>query len=86
MKRFLLAAAAAVSTPVLADGCDEATIRGVARGGSIVVLDSGSVFEVAPEDTPDTALWNDGDSVLVCGDDEMVNTDKGDKVHVAQVR
>ncbi len=86
MKRFLLLAAVNLSTPVQAGGCDEETIRRVARGGSVVMLDSGGVYEVAPEDIADTALWNAGDSVLVCGGDKMINQDNGDKVHGAPLR
>ncbi|MGH6829922.1 MAG: hypothetical protein ACREDG_02065 [Methylocella sp.] len=86
MKRLLLVAAATFITPVHAGGCGEETIRRVARGGSIVVLDSGGVYEVAPDDNSDTALWNAGDSVLVCGDEKMINKDNGDKVHVTPAR
>jgi len=81
-----LIAAATFISPVHARGCDEETIRGVARGGSVVVLDSGGVYEVAPDDTSDTALWNAGDDVLVCGDAKMINKDNGDKVHVTRTR
>ncbi|MGH6812172.1 MAG: hypothetical protein ACREDM_07430 [Methylocella sp.] len=86
MKRLLLVAAATFITPVHAGGCDEETIRGVARGGSIVVLDSGGIYKVAPDDTPDTALWNAGDGVLLCGDEKMINTDNGDKADVTPAR
>jgi hypothetical protein len=86
MKRLLLIAAATFITPVYAGGCDEETIRRAARGGSVVVLDSGGVYEVKPDDTPDTALWNAGDDVLVCGDAKMINKDNGDKVHVMPLR
>jgi len=51
--------------PVHAGGCDDETIRGVVRGGNVVILDSGGVYKVAPDDTSDTALWNAGDGVLV---------------------
>ena len=61
-------------------------IRRVARDGSVVVLDSGGIYEVKPDDTPDTALWNAGDDVLVCGDAKMINKDNGDKVHVTPLR
>jgi hypothetical protein len=64
-----LVAAATIISPVHAGGCDEETIRRVARNGSIVALDSGGIYEVAPDDTSDTALWNAGDGVLVCGDE-----------------
>ncbi len=63
MKRLLLLAAFAI--PAYAGGCDEETIRDVARGGSVVVLDSGGVYEVEPDDTSDTAFWNAGDGVLL---------------------
>jgi hypothetical protein len=35
---------------------------------------------------PDTALWNAGDDVLVCGGEKMINKDNGDKVHVTPAR
>jgi hypothetical protein len=60
--------------------------RRVARGGSVVVLDSGGVYKVEPDDISDTALWNAGDAVLVCGDAEMIKKDNGDKVHVTPAR
>jgi len=86
MKRLLLIAAATFMSPVHASWCDEETIRRVARGGRVVILDSGGVYEVEPDDTPDTALWNAGDGVLVCGDAKMINKDNGDKVHVTPMR
>jgi hypothetical protein len=86
MKRLLLAAAAAFTTPVHAGGCDDETIRGVVRGGSVVILDSGGVYKVAPDDTSDTALWNAGDGVLLCGDKKMINKDNGGKAHVTPGR
>jgi hypothetical protein len=60
MKRLLLVAAATFLNPVHAGGCDEETIRGIKRGRSVVTLDSGGVFEVEPDDTSGTALWNAG--------------------------
>ncbi|MDQ6870190.1 MAG: hypothetical protein M3178_18320 [Pseudomonadota bacterium] len=86
MKRLLLVAATTFITPVHAGGCDEETIRSVVRGGSVVILDSGGVYEVEPDDSSDTALWNAGESVLVCGDEKMINKDNGDKVHVTPAR
>jgi hypothetical protein len=86
MKKLLFAAVAALTTPAHAGGCDEATIRGVARGGSVVVLESGGSYKVEPDGISDTALWNAGDDVLVCGDKKMIYKDNGDKVHVTPVR
>ena len=87
MKKLLLVAAiAALTTSAHAGGCNEEAIRGVVRAGSVIVLDSGGVYKVEPEDTSDTSLWNAGDDVLVCGDKKMINKDNGDKVHVTPVR
>jgi hypothetical protein len=86
MKRLLLIAAAPFIAPVHAGGCDEETIRSVTRGGSVVVLDSGGVYEVAPDDTSETVLWNAGDNVRVCSDAKMINKDNGDKVYVTPLR
>jgi hypothetical protein len=64
MKKLLFAAVAALTTPAHAGGCDEATIRGVARGGSVVVLESGGIYKVERKvfrtrrfGTPETASW-----------------------------
>lgn len=32
----------------------------------------------------DMAFWEAGDHVLVCGDEEMINTDHGAEVHVTR--
>jgi hypothetical protein len=56
------------------------------RGGSVVILDSGGVYKVAPDDTSDMALWNAGDGVLLCGDEEMINKDNGNEAHVTPGR
>ena len=81
-----MVAAATFISPAHAGGCGEETIRSVTRGGSVVALDSGGIYEVEPDGTPDTALWNAGDGVLVCGDANMIHKDNGDKVHVTSAR
>jgi hypothetical protein len=86
MKRLLFVGAATFIAPVHAGGCDEETIRGVTRGGSIIILDSGGIYKVEPDGISDTILWNAGDDVLVCGDEKMINKDNGDKVHVTRMR
>ena len=43
---------------------------------------SGGIYKVEPEGISDTALWNAGDGVLLCGDMKMINRDNGGKVHV----
>ena len=55
-------------------------------GGASSFSNSGGIYEVAPDGIPDTALWNAGDDVLVCGDKKMINKDNGDKVHVTPAR
>ena len=86
MKRLLLVAAAAFAIPAQASGCDEESIRSVTRGGSVVILDSGGIYKVDPDDTQDTTLWNAGDGVLLCGGEEMINKENGDKVRVTPAR
>ena len=86
MKKLLLAAAVTLSTPVHASEWDDETVRNVDGGGSIVVLQSGSVYNVNPDDMRDMAFWEAGDHVLVCGDEEMINTDHGAEVHVTPAR
>jgi len=85
MKRLLLAAVTALTTSAHSGECDEETIRATS-GGSVVILDSGGVYEVAQDDTPDTALWNAGDGVLVCADTKMINQDNGGKVYGTPLR
>lgn len=86
MKTLLLAAAATFVSPVHTGECDEETIRGIARGGSVVILESGGVYEVEPDDTPDTALWSAGDDVLLCGEAKMINKDNGGKVRITPLQ
>jgi hypothetical protein len=86
MKRLLFVGAATFIAPVHAGGCDEETILGVTRGGSIIILASGGIYKVEPDGISDTILWNAGDDVLVCGDEKMINKDNGDKVHVTRMR
>jgi hypothetical protein len=86
MKKLHLATVVALTTSAHAGGCDEETIRGVARGGSVVVLESGGIYNVEPDGISDTGLWNAGDGVLVCGDAKMINKDNGDRVHVTPAR
>lgn len=85
-QKILLAAAIIFATPAHAGECDEETIRSVTRGGSVIVLESGGMYQVDPGDAPDTALWNAGDGILLCGDDEMINKDNGGKASVTFVR
>ena len=47
-------------------GCWEDTIRTVTSSGEVIVMQSGSVFEVLPGDTIDAALWLPITSVTIC--------------------
>ncbi len=64
----------------------DATKRRSAALRGAAFSNSGGVYEVAPDDTPNTVLWNAGDDVLLCGDERMINKDNGDKVHVTPAR
>ncbi len=69
--------------PVGATKRRSAALRGAA---ALLCSNSGGVYEVAPDDIADTALWSVGDNVLVCGGKKMINKDNGDKVHVMPLR
>ena len=49
-----------------AAGCWDDTIRTVASSGEVIVMQSGSVFEVLPGDNIDAALWLPITSVTIC--------------------
>ena len=58
-------------------GCWDDTIRTVTSSGEVIVMESGSVFEVLPGDTIDAALWLPISSVTIC---ERTITVKGKAV------
>jgi hypothetical protein len=69
-------------TPAMA-GCEEDTIETVSSDGDMIVLESGEAYDVAPGDTATASLWQEGESVLVCGDTIIDKDQNGDKVEVS---
>jgi hypothetical protein len=64
-----------IASPAFA--CEDGlSIQEVFSGGSIVVLDDGSVWEMT---AGDASGWSDGDDVVVCGD-EIINTSENEKL------
>jgi hypothetical protein len=61
---------------------DSLSIQEVSSGGSIVVLDDGSVWEMT---AGDASGWSDGDDVVVCGD-EIINTTENEKLDARRLR
>ena len=64
-------------TETRAVDCREDTIRTVTSSGEVIVMQSGSVFEVLPGDTIDSALWLPISSVTIC---ERTMTLKGKQI------
>lgn len=72
------------STPILA--CEPGHwIKSKSSDGSVVVLEDNSVWEIDSIDTIDSALWLPVENIVVC-DDELINSDTGDKVSATQLR
>lgn len=65
------------------DGCQGGhSIASLADDGRLVVLEDGSRWEVELVDTVDSALWQRGENVLLCGS-RMINTRSGERVSVS---
>ena len=47
--------------------CDEDTIETISSDGDLIVLGSGESFDVEAGDEATSALWVEGDNVLICG-------------------
>ncbi|KTD14767.1 hypothetical protein Lgra_0470 [Legionella gratiana] len=72
------------STSILA--CESGHwIKSKSSDGSVIVLEDNSVWEVDSIDTIDSALWLPIENIVVC-DDELINSDNGDKVSATQLR
>lgn len=67
---------AAFASPALA-GCDEDTIDTVSSDGDLIVLASGEQYDVDAGDESTSASWQEGDNVLVCGGDVIIDKDEG---------
>ena len=70
------------AAPAMAS-CDEDTIDTVSSDGDLVILSSGDAFDVAAGDDATASTWNEGDSVLMCGDVIINKDDSGAKVAVS---
>ena len=92
MRKLLLCSVLAVSFLVYsqqgyAKNCRDDSIRSVSSDGQILVMLSGSVYEVDQIDRIDSALWLAADDVLICDDNEIINTDEqGEKVSAARIK
>lgn len=82
MARLIIAVlfvSAALCRPALA-ACERDTIQTVVDSGSIIVLRSGKVFQVAALDKLNSSLWLATEDVLAC-DDSITNIDEnGERV------
>jgi hypothetical protein len=76
-----------VAAPAYAQSCDDESIQSVSDDGSIIIMISGTVFQVNPVDQVDTALWLAADDVLVCDDEKIINKDEnGETASVRRLR
>jgi hypothetical protein len=66
--------------------CETDYIKSKASDGSVLILGSGSVWEIDSIDRIDSALWLPMDDVIVCDDDSIIHKDDGEKVGAKQVR
>jgi hypothetical protein len=62
--------------------CDKDTIDTISEDGDLIVLSSGTSYDVADDDQSTAASWQEGDDVLVCGH-TMIDKNQGGKVHVS---
>lgn len=67
-------------------GCEDGHwIDSVSSDGEIVKLEDGSVWEVDPADSVDSALWLPVTDVIVC-EDKIINVDDNESVGVTRLR
>lgn len=71
----------------LAQSCDDDSIESVSNDGITIVTNVGAVFEVDDQDRLQAAEWLPGESVLICGDGKIINTDEnGETVSVLRLK
>jgi hypothetical protein len=63
--------------------CDKDTIDTISEDGDLIVLSSGTTYDVHEDDQSTAASWQEGDDVLVCGH-TMIDKNQGGKVHVSE--
>lgn len=67
-------------------GCEDGHwVESVSSDGSIVKLEDGSVWEIDPGDTVDSALWLPVTDIITC-DDKLINTDDNESVSARRIR
>lgn len=62
--------------------CDRDTIDTISEDGDLIVLSSGTTYDVDADDQTTAAGWQEGDDVLVCGH-TMIDKNQHGKVHVS---
>jgi hypothetical protein len=62
--------------------CDKDMIDTISEDGDLIVLSSGTTYDVAEDDQSKAAGWQEGDDVLVCGH-TMIDKNQGGKVRVS---
>jgi hypothetical protein len=86
MKTLLLVVTAFVFVCIPASAsCDEETISEVKGHGEIIIMLDGSIWKSLDRVTSST--WLTADDVLICDDDEIINTDEdGESVSAVRIR
>lgn len=51
-------------------------LQAVLDNGNILKTEDGHIWKVTPYDVYNTEVWVAGDSVLICSDGKMINTDE----------
>jgi len=74
------------SSNILKSECEDGHwISTVSRDGKIIVLEDKSVWQVNSIDTINTTLWLSTENVIIC-EDEMINSDNGEKAGVSRLK
>lgn len=77
---------ALVSVPAKAQmetHCFRDSIKTVSRGGKIIIMVSGAIYEIDDYDTFDTQMWLVAEEVLVCQTSEVI---QGRRVSIYDLR
>jgi len=63
--------------------CENDTIETISEDGDLIIVASGQAYDVSAPDQSMASLWQEGDSVRICGG-TMINTDeRGESIKVA---
>jgi hypothetical protein len=63
--------------------CDKDTIDTISEDGDLIILSSGTTYDVHENDRSTAASWQEGDDVLVCGHTMTDKTQGGQKARVS---